>query len=235
MSVENEELNAEELEKTDEKVTDGNEEKSKVEGQKATINIDDLKKEFIDMVRKEEKDKLYKSMEKIKEELRLEKEAKVALEAKTKEYEEKNLTAEEKTNLKLEELSNANLELKEALEKVSTTAAQEIYRVQLESERDKMLSKYGTEIIPSMISGSTIEEIRESAEEAHRVYGEIVTKATENLTKTRRETATTNTISPKAAATQKAFDVDISKIKDPKEWETVKAELLEKAFQGGQR
>lgn len=223
-----EEIQAEEIVVTEEEVVT-----PKVEDEpKVHIDVDTLKKEFIEMVRREEKDKLYKSMEKTKEELKAEKDAKAVLEAKIKEYEEKNLTADEKTALKIEELAKANADLKDALDRVSSTAAQQIYEVQLEAAKEKVLAKYGDDIIVEMISGSTIEEINESAERAHETYKRITERATELVNQTRRETTTTNVLAPKVNDVHTAFSPDLDKIKDPQEWEKVRANLLEKALRG---
>lgn len=225
-----EELNVEETEVVEEESTEEQKvstEEVKSKGQQ--IDVEALKKEFIEMVRKEEKDKLYKSMEKTKEELKAERDAKTALEAKIKEYEEKNLSAEEKTALKLEELAKANAELKEALDRVSLTAAQEIHNIQLEAAKAKVLAQYGEEIVPELILGSTIEEITESAERAHETYKRITEKATQKLTQERRETGTTGNIAPKTNETNKMYDVDINKVNDPAEWQKVKADILRKA------
>lgn len=195
-----------------------------------------LRKEFAASIRKEEKDKLYPTIEKQKNDLLAAEEAKKALELKLKEYEDKNLTADEKNEKRWTELAEQNDALAKQLERVSEEAAKEIYRIQLEATREKVLAKYGEEIVPEMVVGSTIEEIQQSAEKANSVYLNIKAKAEEAAKAKSKTQAVGTKASPTNVSGQASgTDMDIATVKginDPAEWAKVKEKLLEKAFSG---
>jgi len=195
-----------------------------------------LREEFAAAIRKEEKDKLYPTIEKYKQDLKAQEEAKKALETKLKEYEDKNLSGEERIQKQLADLAEKNEQLANQLERVSEEAAKEIYRVQLEAAREKALAKYGDSIVPEMVSGSTIEEIYESAEKANSVYLQIKAKAEEEVkAKSKTVPVGTKAAPVNVGGQASGTDLDIQTVKginDPQEWAKVKDKLLEKALSG---
>jgi hypothetical protein len=204
------------------------------EADNTTELLEAMKKEVSERIRKEEKDKLYPTIKKYKDDLKEKEEALKSLHDKIKQYEDSNLSNEEKVQKQLKELEEANTKLYSQLESVSEIAAKEIYAVKLEAAREKVLAKYGDSIIPEMISGSTIEEINESAERANSVYLNIKAKAEEDAKLASRKVKVGTDVSPKSTSMANSTDMDIQDIKnisDPKEWEKVKAQLKAKAFQ----
>lgn len=239
MSEENKELeNEETLEETQE--TSGEEtalgkvaekvtaEKEK-EAQQAQIDLEALKKEIAEAIRKEEKDKLYPSMTKLKEEKEAaEKRVEEAM-AKIKEYEDSSLSAEEKTQKRLEELLEANKALEDRLEAVANASAKEIYETKLESHKDKLLAQYGDEIVVDLVTGSTIEELTESAEKAHSVYKEIQERAIEAATKQKKKEPVGTGVAPGKADSKRVSEVDLDKISEEEFWK-IKDKLLQEAM-----
>ena len=183
------ELEPQNTEESEETILEGNESESGTEeagkeSTKGNINVEELTKalraEIAEAIRKEEKDKLYPSIEKHKEEAKKALDAKKAAEDRLKEYETKNLTAEEQTALKFKELENVNLGLQSKLEEIVNAANDKITTLELQLMKKEVLSKYGSEIIPELVNGSTVEEIIESAENAHRRFKDIFDSAKES-------------------------------------------------------
>jgi hypothetical protein len=187
------------------------------------VDLEALKKEIADAVAKREKDKLYPTIEKYKADL---KEA----QDKLKEYEDKNLSAEERTTKQLEEANAAIAELTKKMEAVAEAASKEVYAVKLEAQREKMLMQYKDEIIPELIMGSTIDEIAESAEKAHRKYIEIrdreVARIKEETKAARQTTKTSTGIAPTSSSDEVLMSRSCFDKAKPEEWEALKAKLL---------
>lgn len=232
MSEVTEEIIEEETEVIEEKPVEEEKKKEEPKNTEKEELIEALRKEFAEKIRKEEKDKLYPTMEKYKKELQEKEEANKALAAKMKEYEDSHLSGEEKIQKQLQELLDANDQLSKQLENVSSEAAKEIYSIQLDAAREKALAKYGNDIIPEMVSGSTIEEIYQSAEKANSVYLQIKAKAEEDAKAKSKTVQVGSNISPKnPGAGSLEMDVqDVKNIKDPAEFEKIKEKLLAKAL-----
>lgn len=195
--------------------------------------IEALKKEFVEKIRTEEKNKLYTTMEKYKTEIKEKEDSNKTLAAKMKEYEDSHLSGEEKIQKQLLELQEANTQLSSQLDNVSEVAAKEIYKIQLEAATEKALAKYGDEIIVDMIHGSTIEEIYQSADKANSVYLTIKAKAEENAKLASKSVQIGSTVSPKGGSSTGSMEMDVQDIKnitDPKEWEKVKEKIKAKAM-----
>lgn len=234
------EQNEEELESNEE--LDGKDEsqdekkpKSKKEDSKE-LDIEALKKalreEIMESVRVEEKSKLYPSLEKYKEDAKKAEEARKLAEEKLKEYETTKLTAEEQATLKLQQLEESNAKLQEQLDSIIENANTKINTLQLELEKKEILAQYGDEIISALVTGSTLEEIQKSAENAHREYISIREKELAKLKDNTKQKDKIGTgISPKNdrlnAGVTKA---DIDKINDPKVWEANREKYLQEAL-----
>lgn len=187
-----------------------------------------LEAELREKVRTEEKAKLYDSFEKYKQDAKEAEDAKVEAEKRLKEYETKNLTIDEQTALKLTELEKSNELLTSKLQEVIETANSSITTLQLELSKKEILAKYGEEIIPALVSGSTIEEIEASAEKAHNEYLAISEKALTKLKDTAKQKEPIGTgIGPSSQniGTNPTI-AEIKNITDPKEWEKLKLKLL---------
>lgn len=186
----------------------------------------------IERIRKEEKDKLYASFEKYKEDARKAEEARKAAEDKLKEYETSKLSVEEQNVLKMQQLEESNTKLQEQMQSLVEEANSKITTLQLELVKKEVLAQYGDEIIPALVTGSTIEEISESAEKAHREYVSIrdreIAKAKEAV-KPKSQIGTG--VSPQNDRLNAGVTVaDINKIQDPKIWEANRDKFLEEAL-----
>lgn len=234
MTEENAEIVAEETEETKEEIEVKEvEEPSTSKATENTELIEALKKEFAEKIRIEEKNKLYPTIEKYKQDIKDQEEANKALKAKMQEYEDSHLSTEERIQKQVQELMEANSRLETQLDRVSEEAAKEIYKIQLDAARDKALVMYGDNIIVDMISGSTIEEIYESAEKANSVYLQIKAKAEEDAKAASKTVQIGSTVNPKSGSSTGSLEMDIQDIKnitDPKEWEKVKEKLKAKAM-----
>jgi hypothetical protein len=198
-----------------------------------SIDIEALKKELMGQIRKEEKDKVYNTLEKYKEEAKKIEEQKKELEAKLQEYETSKLTVEEQAALKLSKLEESNMHLQSQLESIMEEANNKINALQVELAKKDILSQYGDEIIPSLVSGNTIEELQESAEKAHREYQSIVDREREKLEATfkKAKTGVGSGVSPTNDRLNAGVNVaDIKRIDDPKVWEANRNKLLEEAL-----
>jgi serine phosphatase RsbU (regulator of sigma subunit) len=121
--------------------------------------------EMLNKVRREEKDKLYKSIEKTKaqaesvqaerdkvlEDLKLAKE-------KLSTIQDSNMSDIEKVNKQIELLAEQNELLKNQLENVSKQAEQRVKESEVKSYKQKQIEKSGL-LFPEMVSGNTPEEI----------------------------------------------------------------------------
>jgi len=151
---------------------------------KPEVKVPDSQKELerlLESARKEEKEKLYGQLEKLKSDLeaaRAHKElnekklsdAQAKLEAVSKDEDEKAKTVEQK----LAELQTTFLaELKKRDEERKTEREQlqqELRNRDLVVKKTEILSKYAGEIIPELVSGNTEEELAQSALIAHQRY-----------------------------------------------------------------
>jgi len=209
--------------------------KEKPEVKSEELNVEALTKalreEIAESIRKEEKAKLYDSFEKYKEDARKAEEARLASEAKLKDYEQKNLSAEEQLAKKLSELEESNAKLQEQMGEIVQSATKQISTLQLELEKERLLAQYKDEIIPSMIGGNTLEELRQSAENAHREYLSITEKALAKVKAETKKEAVGSGLSPSSANLNASpSKAQIDKISDPKEWEKVRDKFLEDAL-----
>jgi hypothetical protein len=190
--------------------------------------------EVREKIRKEEKDKLYKSFEKYKEDAKTAEEARKTAEEKLRDYEISKLSAEEQATLKLQQLEESNTRLQEQMTALVEEANTKISTLQLELVKKEVLGKYGDEIIPALVSGSTIEEIMESAENAHREYVSIRERELAKAKEVVKPKSNIGTgISPKSDRLNAGVTVaDIEKINDPKIWEANRDKFLEEALKG---
>jgi hypothetical protein len=181
-------------------------------------------------VRKEEKDKLYPEIERLKASL---KERDTSLEdalKAVKEYEDKNLSAEEKTNKLLQELVNTNDTLKTQLESVRQEAESRVRNLQLASFKDKLISSYSGKIVEGLVSGEDEESITSSAIKAHEKWVEIAESVAKMQLDEKQKTALGTSIDPATDKKVTGINIgDIDNIKDPNEWAKVRADILAKA------
>ena len=191
-----------------------------------------LRAEITESVRTQEKAKLYDSFEKYKEDARKAEEARKAAEEKLKEYETSKLSVEEQAALKLQQLEESNTKLQEQMQSLITEANDKISTLQLELVKKEVLGKYGDEIIPALVRGSTIEEIMESAENAHREYVSIRERELAKAKETIKPKSQIGTgVSPQNDRLNAGVTVgDINKINDPKIWEANRDKFLEEAL-----
>jgi len=191
-----------------------------------------LRAEVTEAVRKEEKEKLYKSFEKYKEDAKLAEEAKKAAEEKLKDYETSKLTVEEQATLKLQQLEEANLKLQIQMQELVEDANSKITNLQLELIKKEILAKYDDEIIPALVSGSSIEEIQESAENAHREYISIREREIAKLKDASKPKEKIGTgIAPQSDKLNTGTTVaEINKINDPETWKANRDRFLQEAL-----
>ncbi len=193
-----------------------------------TIDLEALKQEIADSVAKREKDKLYPTIEKYKQDL---KEA----QDKLKEYEDKNLSAEERMSNQLKEANEAIADLTKKMEQVAEAASKEVHAVKLEATREKMLAKYKDEIIPEMITGNTTEEIIQNAKKANELYLSIREKEEERIKRElkgkRQTTKVSSGVDPVSSSDEGLDDFEaVLENAKPEEWEALKEKLLSIAF-----
>lgn len=186
----------------------------------------------IERIRKEEKDKLYPSMEKYKEDARKAEEAKKAAEDRLKEYELSKLSAEEQAALKLQQLEESNTRLQEQMNSLIEEANSKINTLELELTKEKVIAKYGDEIIPALVSGQTLEEIMQSAENAHREYISIRERELAKVKDSNKpKSQVGGGINPQNDRLNTGVTVaDLNKINDPKIWEANRDKFLEEAL-----
>lgn len=186
-----------------------------------------LKEEIGERIRKEEKDKLYPSIEKHKEDAKTEKAAREEAEKKLKEYEDKNLSAGEQTNLKLTEYGDEITRLKEQITEIVNSADSKITVLQLQLVKKDVLAEYGDEIIAELVSGNTPEELAESAKKAHEKYMNITSQAIASAKVETKKIPIGTDLNPSNDGLKTSVTkADINKVTDPKEWEKLKTKLL---------
>jgi hypothetical protein len=241
MSDNNDALETKITDETDEKEletketpVEGKETKEK-KAEDKSLDVDAYKKaleaEWLEKIRTQEKAKLYDSFEKYKEDARKAEEARKTAEEKLKEYETSKLTVEEQATLKLASLEESNTRLRTQMEDLINDANSKITTLQLELYKKEILNQYGDEIIPALVAGSTLEELAQSAENAHREYISI---RDHELAKAKEvgkpKDAIGSGIKPQNDRLNVGITVaDIKKITDPKVWEANRDKFLEEA------
>jgi Cu2+-containing amine oxidase len=190
-----------------------------------------LREEIAESIRTEEKAKLYPSMEKYKTDAKTASDAKDAAEAKLKEYETKNLSAEEQVAQRYKELQESNEMLTERFNKVVEEANGRINSLQVELAKKEILAAYKDEIITGMVTGDTIEELQQSAENAHREYKAIEEKAQAKIAAVGKAPIGSGLAQPNSDKLNVSPTLaDIKKVTNLKEWDKVKTKLLEDAL-----
>ena len=146
--------------------------------------------ELIAKARKEERDKLYPQIEKLKKDKNdlllvvAERDKQIAEYEKAvnnlqKEHSKMSKDVEEgtKTNKIVQEQSLTISQLEQELEELQAKYEMDIQSLQVQSYRDKMIASAGGELIPELVTGNTEEEINASIELAKQKYAEIQEKA----------------------------------------------------------
>lgn len=196
-----------------------------------TVDVEALKRDFeakIEGARKDEKNKLYPTIEKYKTDLQTKEQELAEALAKVKDFEEKDMTGDERVTSLKKELEESKTLLEQRLQDFADAAKKEVYQIRLDAEKEKVLAKYGEEVIEELISGSTIEEIQQSAEVSHSKYLEIVGKVKVKVSPEGEAIGSgINPLTNRGART--VGEVDIDKIKDPNEWAKMREKLLEEA------
>lgn len=179
---------ANEVENTDTEVT--TEETPKEETSKEELLTKEQALEFAEKARKQEKDKLYGTIEKLQEKLETLTEAQKAdQEEKKKIREEAEAAAEKERQAKLssedklaEQLSKLAEKLDKeasAREELEAKLAEEREARALDSYRQKALSEAGNEIIPDLVRGNSQEEIDRNVALAKSRFQELFKAATD--------------------------------------------------------
>ena len=160
-------------------------------------------KDFIQKVRKQEKDKLYTEIQK--------------KDTKIKELEGEILLLNNRLKSSTETSINEQEELRTEVQQLSETVAElkkDIRRKELDLFKERALKEAGDELILDLVSGETEEEILSSIELAKQRYQEIVEKATSKKPKV-EVPKPTNPQQPKSIKQLTAQE--IAKM-SPKEW-----------------
>ena len=160
-------------------------------------------KDFIQKVRKQEKDKLYTEIQK--------------KDTKIKELEGEILLLNNRLKSSTETSINEQEELRTEVQRLSETVAElkkDIRRKELDLFKERALKEAGDELILDLVSGETEEEILSSIEVAKQRYQEIVEKAISKKPKV-EVPKPTNPQQPKSIKQLTAQE--IAKM-SPKEW-----------------
>ena len=160
-------------------------------------------KDFIQKVRKQEKDKLYMEIQK--------------KDTKIKELEGEILLLNNRLKSSTETSINEQEELRTEVQRLSETVAElkkDIRRKELDLFKERALKEAGDELILDLVSGETEEEILSSIEVAKQKYQEIVEKAISKKPKV-EVPKPTNPQQPKSIKQLTAQE--IAKM-SPKEW-----------------
>ncbi len=215
---------------------EGKEPKKETKPEDKSADVEAYKKAIadaeIERIRKEEKDKLYPSLEKYKNDAKTAEEARKAAEEKLKEYETSKLSTEEQAILKMQQLEESNSKLQEQMQSLVEEANSKITTLQLELVKKEVLAQYGDEIIPALVTGSTIEEIAQSADKAHREYISIRERELAKVKDAVKPKTQIGTgVSPQNDRLNAGVTAaDINKINDPKIWEANRDKFLEEAL-----
>ena len=133
-------------------------------------------KELIQTARKQEKDKLYKTLEQKENEAKEFQEKLTAAQETLKQYESENLSFEEKMQLELEKVKQEQQALVQALQAEKEQAEAEARKNRLEAYKAEKLRLAGDELILELVGGETEEAIDQSIERAKAKYQEIASK-----------------------------------------------------------
>jgi|SRR5690554_724393 len=133
-------------------------------------------KELIQSARKQEKDKLYKTLEQKEKEAKEFQEKLAQAQETLKQYESENLSFEEKMQIELEKVKAEQQALVQSLQAEKEKAEQEARKNRLEAYKAEKLRLAGDELIPELVGGETEEEIDQSIERAKAKYQEIASK-----------------------------------------------------------
>lgn len=180
--------------------------------------------ELIAKARKEEKDKLYPQIEKLKESnnshLLVIAERDKEIETLKKERDqykaqaeklEKDQTDGTKANTKVSELTSENAKLQRDLDALQKKYDNDINTVKLNAYRDKKISEAQGALIPELVTGTTEEEINASIEVAKQRYAEIQASAYQGIQMPKANPVQT------AITQQTVSDVDIANM-SMEEW-----------------
>jgi hypothetical protein len=230
--TQNETENQEKLENLEQE--NKKETKKEEKGVETEVIRDALRKEveysIAEKIRKEEKDKLYPEIEKLKNQMKEKETSLDEAQKALKEYEDKNLTAEEKTNKLLQELVDTNEKLKNQLEDVRAEAEKNIKDMQLATFRERLIASYDGEIVEGLVSGNDEASITASAENAHEKWVEIAERIEKAQTDKTQRTPIGSEIDPATDKKVKGLDLNtIKDIDDLDEWKKVRKDLLAKA------
>ena len=132
--------------------------------------------DLVQSARKQEKDKLYKSLEQKEKEAKDFKEKLEAASDALQKYESDSLSFEEKMELKLKEVQDAHDLLVKQLTADKEQAEKEANAKALEAYKAEKLRVAGDELILELVGGNTKEEIDASIETAKAKYQEIASK-----------------------------------------------------------
>jgi hypothetical protein len=133
-------------------------------------------KELIQSARKQEKDKLYKSLEQKENEAKDFQQKLTEAQDALKKYEVDNLSFEEKMKLELDKVREEQQALVQSLQAEKEKAEQEARKNHLEAYKAEKLRLAGDELILELVGGTTEEEIDQSIEKAKAKYQEIASK-----------------------------------------------------------
>lgn len=182
--------------------------------------------ELIAKARKEERDKLYPQLEKLKKDKNdlllvvAERDATIvelekAVENLQKTHNKLTKDVEEgtKTNKIVQEQSLTISQLEQELEELQAKYETDITSLQLASYKEKAIASAGGEIIAELVSGSTEEEINASIELAKQKYKEIQEKALSSVQMPK-------SVNPSFATINQSVLKSVDDIKDmtPTEW-----------------
>jgi hypothetical protein len=185
-------------------------------------------KALVETARKQEKDKLYKTLEQREQEAKEFKEkfeqAQVAIDKHTT----ANLTIEERLEAQLEALRGEHEALVTTLRQEKEDALKKALHAELEAYKAEKLRVAGEEIIPELVGGTTKEEIDQSVETAVAKYHEIAskfeTKAKEDKQKAVK--STTKVVNPSSQTVQPLTAEEIARM-SPEEYAKNRDRILE--------
>lgn len=133
-------------------------------------------KELVQTARKQEKDKLYKSLEQKEAEAKTLAEKLEMAQAAIEKFEGDNLTFEQKLEKELSSLRKEHETLVKQLQEQTELAEKKAREKELEAYKIAKLREAGEEIIPELVGGTNEEEIDKSIELAKAKYHEIASK-----------------------------------------------------------
>lgn len=133
-------------------------------------------KELVQTARKQEKDKLYKSLEQKEAEAKTLAEKLEMAQAAIEKFEGDNLTFEQKLEKELSSLRKEHETLVKQLQEQTELAEKKARAKELEAYKIAKLREAGEEIIPELVGGTNEEEIDKSIELAKAKYHEIASK-----------------------------------------------------------